>query len=224
MLIKVSYSPIGIDITSHGAKALQFKRSNGSFLLHHASQISLRDLDEGEMEDALPKLLAGDHFKGRQVMLSLPSTLITTIPIKFSRKENESTDQAVLREAGNYLPFALEGAIVDYLDTPIMDNQKQNFVLLIAAKRTDILRHIHMIKRAGLEAGVIEPRYCSLFRAIQWTMKKRLHDQFFIYLEEDTTIIMAVVEAQVLFVREVSWGISQVSSSMRLSRGSMVNP
>ena len=219
MLTRVTYSPIGIDITSHGAKALQFKRSNGSFLLHHASQISVRDLDEGEMEDALPKLLAGDHFKGRQVMLSLPSPLITTIPIKFSRKENESTDQAVLREAGNYLPFAMEGAIVDYLDTPIMDNQKQNFVLLIAAKRTDILRHIHMIKRAGLEAGVIEPRYCSLFRTIQWEIKKILHDQFFIYLEEDATIIMAVVDGQILYVREVSWGISRVKMKMDKTLG-----
>jgi len=219
MFKKTAYSAIGIDITSHGAKALQFKRQNGSLLLHHASQISINDLDEGEMEGALPKFLAGDHFKGKKVMLSLPSPLITTIPIKFSRKENESTDQTVLREAGNYLPFAIKDAIIDYLSTPIIDNQKQNFVLLIAAKRADILRQIDMVKRAGLEAAVIEPRYCSLFRTIQRALKKILHDQFFIYLEEDSTIIMAVVDGQILFVREVSWGISRVKTRMEKTLG-----
>lgn len=219
MLKRQAFSAIGIDITSHGAKALQFKRNNGLLSLHHSSQISLSDLEEGEMEDALPKLLAGDHFKGKKVMLSLPSPLITTIPIKFSRKENESTDRAVLREAGNYLPFALEGAIIDYLSTPIIDQHKQNFVLLIAAKRADILRQIDMVKRAGREPAVIEPRYCSLFRTIQWALKKILHDQFFIYLEEDATIIMAVVDGQILFVREVSWGISRVKTKMEKTLG-----
>lgn len=219
MFKKPAYSTIGIDITPHGAKALQFKRNNGFLSLHRASQISLSNLDEHEMENALPKLLAGDLFKGKKVILSLPSPLITTIPIKFSRKENESTDQAVLREAGNYLPFAIEGAIIDYLSTPVIDHQKQNFVLLIAAKRADILRQIDMVKRAGLEAAVIEPRYCSLFRTIQWALKKILHDQFFIYLEEDTTIIMAVIDGQILFVREVSWGISQVKTKMEKTLG-----
>ncbi|MBN1227496.1 MAG: pilus assembly protein PilM [Deltaproteobacteria bacterium] len=218
MFQKTAYSAIGIDITSHGAKALQFKRHNGFLSLHHASQLSFRDLDEGEMEEALPKLLAADQFKGKKVMLSLPSPLITTIPIKVSKKENESIDQAVLREAGNYLPFSLEGAIIDYLSTPIID-QKQNFVLLIAAKRADILRHIDMVKKAGLEAAVIEPRYCSLFRTIQKALKKIFHDQFFIYLEEDATIIMAVVDGQILFVREVSWGISRVREKMERTLG-----
>ena len=218
MLKKTAYSAIGIDITPHGAMALQWKRDNGSFLLHHASQIHAGDLEDGGMEGALPKLLADDRFKGKKVMLSLPSPLITTIPIKFSKKETESIDQAVLREAGNYLPFALEGAIIDYLSTPIID-QKQNFVLLIAAKRADILEHINMVKRAGCEPAVIEPRYCSLFRTIQKALTKILHDQFFIYLEEDSTIVMAVIDGQILFVREVSWGISQVTMKMEKTLG-----
>ena len=192
---------------------------------------------------ALRSALAKGKFKGKQTFAALPNHLVTTVPIKFSLKEGEGTDQAILREAHNYLPFPQEQGgtisnhfVIDYLDLsrrpllpghcrdpylksgdfPIPSDQRPQqtkaqplSALLIAARTEDVLRYLDLFKKAGLSLSVIEPRYCSLFRTIQWTQQfEPLKDQFIFSMEENDTLFMVLVDEQILIVRTLSWGIN----------------
>ncbi|MEW5801001.1 MAG: pilus assembly protein PilM [bacterium] len=216
--MKRNYSVIGLDIASDRIRLLQLRWQKESLSIHQASQTVLDcHQDEKGLTDALRNLLSRGKYKGNQVMAALPNSLVTTIPIKFTLKEGEGTDQAILREARNYLSFPLENGVIDYLNLPASDQRSQQTkvqtlaALLMAAQREDILKYLNLFKAAGLEASVIEPRYCALFRAIQWAQQgEPLKDQFVFSLEENDAMFMVLVDEQILVVRELNWGINAI--------------
>ncbi|MGA1876404.1 MAG: type IV pilus assembly protein PilM [bacterium] len=212
-----SYSPIGIDLTSDSLKLMQLRRHKGDLSIAAAAHLELnvQGLNEKVLIDRLTELLARVKVKGRRAVIALPAHFITTIPIRFTLKEGEVMDQAVLREAGNYLPFSLDEGVIDYLDLPSSGQQPaQGSALLIAVRREDVLRYIEVFKRVGLVVTVIEPQYCSLFRAIRWIQEwaheERVKEQFVFYIGENNTIVMILVDGNILIVREVPWGVRTI--------------
>ena len=220
MTKRVTYSPIGIDIAENSIKLLQLKRQKNSVSIYHASKIELNNYkDKKELKDKLNKLLSEARIKGKQAIVSLPSSQITTTPIKFSPREGESIDRAILREAPNYLPFSLKDEVIDYLTLPLSDQQPQISVLLIAARRGDIMGYLKLLKQMGLEAIAIEPRYCSLFRTIKWIKEESLDNQFIFYLDENNTIVMVLIDEKIFIVREISWGLKEVKAKIEKELG-----
>jgi len=212
-----SYSPIGIDLTSDSVHLLQLRRHKGDLSIAAAAHLELNSQgqDEQVLIDRLTEFLAKVKVKGRRAMVALPAHFITTIPIRFTLKEGEVMDQAILREAGNYLPFPLDEGVIDYLDLPSSGQQPaQSSALLIAARREDVLRYLEVFKRVGLVVTAIEPRYCSLFRAIRWIQEwaheERVKEQFAFYVCESNTIMMVLVDGNILMVREVPWGVRTI--------------
>lgn len=217
---RVTYSPIGIDIAEESIKILQLRKQKDTISIYHASKIDLTNYqDKKELHNKLHKLLSAARIKGKQAIVTLPSSQITSTPIKFNVREGESIDRAILREAPNYLPFSLEDEVIDYLTLPLSDQLAQLSVLLIAARRGDIMGYLELLTQMGLEAIAIEPRYCSLFRTIKWIKEGSLDNQFIFYLDENNTIVMVLIDEKIFIVREISWGLKMIKDKIEKELG-----
>lgn len=223
---KTKYSAIGVDYSSQKIRLVQLKESQGSVSLYKASCIdqntSLTDAgkshDREAIQDKLGALIHELKPIGRKAVLALPSHIISTIPIRFNLEENEEMDEVIIREAPNYLPFPLDQATLDYILLPSFDKQTQKSALLIAAKREDILFYLRTLAKLKLEVLAIEPRYCSLLRTIKWTKDQSIqNNQFIIYIEDEKTIILVLVEGQLLIMREIPWGTDLVKEKIKKS-------
>ncbi|MGA1870134.1 MAG: pilus assembly protein PilM [bacterium] len=224
MIQKTGFSAIGLDIAEESIKLLQLKCSKDSLSLHHAAESELHNYnDKKELRERLNELLEKTRLKGKQVIMSLPGSLITTVPIKFSLREDENIEQALLREAPNYLPFPLKDEVIDYLMLPFSDQHSQRSVLLIAARREDVLGYIELLEEMGFETSAIEPRYCSLFRTIQWVQEGTPENQFIFYLDENNTIVMVLISNKIFIIREISWGVKEIKRKMEKELGLMGN-
>ncbi len=211
MLTKSGYSPIGLDINSNKIRLLQLKKQAGTFFVHSASQVEIKSNQDKEvLFNKLKELIKSAQIKGKQTIVTLPTGYITSTPFTFSLKEDEDAEQAILREAGNYLSSPLEENVIDYLNLPSFDQRPHKSALLIAAKREDILWYFEVLQQVGLNPLAIEPRYMSLFRTINYLQETSIKDQFIFYIEETGTIIMTIVDEKILVVREIPWGMEMV--------------
>ncbi|MEW6380610.1 MAG: pilus assembly protein PilM [bacterium] len=222
MITRTVFSAIGLDMLPDRVRLLQLKCQGELLSIHEAAQAEVKGKGKEGMGllDALRKVLSGRKLKGNHVMAALPGHMVTTIPIRFSLKEGEGIEQAILREAHNYLSFPLEKGVIDYLNLPLSDQRSSKAALLIASKREDIVNCLDLFKQAGLDASVIEPRYCSLFRTIQWARQgEPLKDQFIFSMEENLTMLMVIVDEQILVVREVAWGVNTIREKVGKALG-----
>ncbi|MCL6582558.1 MAG: pilus assembly protein PilM [bacterium] len=219
---RATYSAIGLDIVPDRIKLLQLKWQKGTLSIQEAAQAEVAPpaekiggQDGAGLSSALRKLLAKGKFKGKQTIAALPNHMVTTIPIRFSLKEGEDMDQAILREANNYLSFPLEKGVIDYLNLPLSEQRSAKAALLIASRREDIISCLDLLREVGLDPSVIEPRYCALFRAVKWARQgERLPDQFILSVEENCTMFLTVVDEQILVVREIAWGTGAIRARM----------
>lgn len=219
-MAKVSYSAIGVDLSVNNITLAQLKWDHQSPILNSVSQSPRLDYtNEEAILKGLKQLLATGSFKGKKAVITLPTHHITTIPLKYTLKEDEEVEQAILREAVNYLPFSLEESVLDHLSLPNLDGRAPKSTLLIAAKKEEIVRYINLLHQAKLDVRVIEPRYCSLLRAIQWLVEERMRNHFIFYLGEHDSIIMVVVDEKILIVREIAWGVTILKKKIEKKLG-----
>src|SRR3990172_4513252 len=101
----VNYSPIGIDIGTRSVNIVQLASSSAGLYMHEADIMMLPDDNIGEgtvLPDVLTKVLKQGNFRGKEVVTRMPASFVSIIPVKISLRENETIEQAILRESKEY--------------------------------------------------------------------------------------------------------------------------
>jgi type IV pilus assembly protein PilM len=148
---------VGLDIGSTAVKvvALGARKGGGQRPLLGQSLVVLEPGQETDASAAIKAAIAKLHFPVRAVNLSVSGPWVIMRIIEMPVMKPNEIRQALPFEAQRYLPFSIQDVVVDGLVLGSIDANKM-WVLIVACKKELIDRRIDWIRRAGLEAALID--------------------------------------------------------------------
>src|SRR3989338_469496 len=212
---RTAYSPIGIDIGTRSVNIVQLAASSNGLYIQDADIMMLPDdnLSEGTIvPDVLTKILKQDNFRGKEVVTRMPPSLVSIIPVKISLRENETVEQAILRESKEYIPYPIEEAVIDYLPVSSVagGSDESKKILLIFTKRSDVVNYLNIFKRVGFKVKAIDIGPNAINRAIK-KFKDPSEKRILVVNIGDVNSFSTILwDDMVLIDRKMGWGENNV--------------
>ena len=214
MLKLKSTYPIGLDIGNRHIYAAQVKESRQGFsvrgLWHRELNGEVENLPE--KSDTLVPLLReiskGKRFRGKKVIVNMPSQHMSSFPIHFQAGESEDLEEAIVRESRKYVAFPMEEAVIDYPSITSLSSADSNQygATIIATRRDHIQQYLSMLKQAGLVAEAFDSGVCALIR-----LHNSLHDTMdnpvvLCNIGHTQSLLSIVTKDNILAHHHVAWG------------------
>jgi type IV pilus assembly protein PilM len=177
-LFKIKQESFGLDISDLSIKIAKLKQKKASFELESFGEepIAPAVINAGEIEDqdslikALKKAVGsakGKQIKTKYVVVSLPEEKAFFQIIQMPKVAPQDLRSAVIYEAENYIPVAVEDA---YLDFKIVSSTKNDLdhldVLLVAMPKLTVDPYVSSLKSSGLQPVSLEVESLAISRAL----------------------------------------------------------
>jgi type IV pilus assembly protein PilM len=214
MLKLKSTYPIGLDIGNRHIYAAQVKKSRQGLairgLWHRELNGEVEDLP-GKSDSLVPllrEISKGRRFRGKKVIVNMPSQHVSSFPIHFQVGEAEGLEEAIVRESGKYVAFPMEEAVIDYPSITSLSSADGNQygATIIATRRDHIQQYLSMLKQAGLLVEALDSGVCALIR-----LHHCLHDTadnpvVLCNIGHTQSLLSIVTKDNILAHHHVSWG------------------
>ena len=168
----------GLDISDLSLKVIKLKKK-GKFLALASfleETIPPGIIKEGEIrnEDSLVKIIKealmkvkGEKLKTNYVIASLPEEKSFLQVIQMPRIPEEDLKSAVIYEAENYIPLAIEEVYLDsQIVQPVYNHLDHYDVLIAALPKKTVDPYLFCLKKAGLIPKVLEIESLAVARAL----------------------------------------------------------
>ena len=150
-LLEVSGNDTSLEVSACGAIALP------------SSTIQNNLVQESETAaSAIRELVKRSGAKASQVITAVPGPAVIVKKINLPAQSTSDLENAVLFEAGNFIPESLENVDLDYMITDVIEADNQIEILLVAVKKDIINSYTQTIRSAGLEPVVVDVDYFAL--------------------------------------------------------------
>lgn len=173
--------------------------------------------------EAIKEIYHQSGFKSRQVVTALSSDDVFIDLIKVPRSGLDNLEQAALPKAQKRLPFEPQQAVIQYVPAEHSQNKSPDVdVLVIAAQRETVNRHLAIYEYAGLEVVGITIWPNALIQSYVHFFCRREEEQSQIAMLLDVgsrhTNVVICRGPALLFARIVSIGYIHLSDTAMLMR------
>jgi len=222
--------PIGVDLGSSFLRMAQIGfNGRGPYL--HAAAIAARPQDIEPQSpawqrwaiDAIRDLLKTGGFNGKSIITALPSDDLFIDQIKVPRGVMDKLDEAVASRMQKKLPFAPTEAII--VSVPAETGQAKGGevdVIVMAAQREKVNRHLAIYEKAGLEIGGMSVWPIALINSYRrfFCRRKNEQDRTVILMDIGTRHCNGVIGrgADLLFARVIPTGYIHLSQGQMVQR------
>lgn len=168
---------VGIDIGSKTIKIVEVEKDSTGFSLSASGVVGYsgstvdKMIDEKEMigiAQIIKKLHSEAGVSSRDVVISIPESLVFTRTIKFPPLTDAEIASAVKWESEQYIPIPISEAIVQH--TILQRNETSTppevLVLLVAAPRAVVEKYTKVVSLAGLTTVAVETELIALTRCL----------------------------------------------------------
>ena len=216
---KTKYSPIGIDVGTRSINIAQLAGTSDGIVIHDADIVNLPEenlIKEDVIIQMLSDVMKRNNFKGKDVVYRMPPSLVSIVPVKISKRENETIEQAILRESKEYIPYPISDAVIDYLPVKSADegDGKSTKVLLIFVKRSDVISHLNMLKKIGLHAHAIDIGPNAINRTIKRFKEYSEKRILVINIGHDNSFSTILWDDAILIDRKMGWGLNNITEKL----------
>jgi len=219
--------PIGIDVGTQCLKAAQVRQSpnNKLTLLAWAS----RELPADSQTDIAARSQAvceamrhighAQHFKGNQCILSLPAELTFVQHMKMNKMPPDQLAGSLQWELASKLPFDPAEAEIRHVVAGdiYVDNQPQQEVIAVAARRDTIEAHVEALRRAKLECIGVNVEPCAIVECFA-RLFRRSHDgeRALLFVDIGATSTQVVVShgPNLVFAKNLAFGGSHFDQAL----------
>ena len=216
---RTKYSPIGIDIGTRSINVAQLAGTSGGIVMQDADTVNL-PADDLVKEDVIIRVLSDimkrNNFKGKDVVYRMPPAQVSIVPVKISRRENETVEQAILRESKEYIPYPVSEAVIDYLPLKSTDDGegKSSKVLLIFTRRSDVISHINMLKKAGFRVHAIDIGPNAVNRTIKRFKSSSEKRILVVNIGHASSFSTILWDETILIDRKMGWGLDNITERL----------
>jgi len=174
-ILKNKVSPIGLDLGSASLKIIQLEMVDGGLGLVAASEVDVPEEiqdDPANLQawyiDSIKEELALKPFKGKKAISCLPTRDLLIQHLRLAKMDDKQLIQALPWEAQDKVPFDIQQAHLRHIIAGEVYEQDEVRleVILMAASRRSVLRHLNIIKQAKLEIESINVEPCALMNGL----------------------------------------------------------
>ena len=171
-----SKSVIGVDIGSHAIKAVEVVPAGSRYRVLHSG---MGDTPQGSVKEgvvvepqgvgaAIRGVLASSGIKASRVVSAVGGQAVIVRELKLPPMSEEELKQAARFEAERYIPYGVKEVNMDFdiIGETIEENQKKMVVLLVAARRETVDKHVQALEVAGLEPYVLDVESFAVMRSL----------------------------------------------------------
>jgi type IV pilus assembly protein PilM len=207
--------PIGIDIGKDELYAAQLQRTSKGIVVSGLSHMEL----DGTLDDdtdtcenliaSLKTLSQSKQFRGKSVVVHIPSRHTSIFPIHFQVGKTELIEESILRESEKHLRFPLEEAILDYTSiSPVSTEDSNTFNVMVVAVHRDIIKkYLSWIGQADLIAEAIDFGVFSLIRLHRHFYDLSPNPIILCHIGNNESLLTVTTGDQILVGRPIAWGI-----------------
>jgi Tfp pilus assembly PilM family ATPase len=227
-IFKKNILPIGIDLGSGYLKMAQIRRDDDGLHLHAASvEETPRGLSAGSAEwqrwvaQTVHDLSAKGNFHGREAIAAMSPEDMFIEQFQIDRVAEKEVDAVVMEKIAKKLPFDPSDAMIKQVLTD--NNSNGHFdVLVMAAERQKVDRHLAIYEKAGLNIkGIgVWPVACINSYVNFFGRRKADADMTALLVEigSSHTNIVICKYSELLFARVISIGMEQIEQDQVADR------
>ncbi len=167
---------VGLDIGSHDVKVVELGRAGSRFRVLHAgmAQTPPGAVKEGVVVEpqsvavAVRQTLTAAGVRGGRVVSAVGGQAVIVRELKLPPMTEEEVRQAARFEAERYIPYGVREVNMDFdlIGETVEENQKKIVVLLVAARRDIVDKHVQALEAAGLQPFVLDVESFAVMRAL----------------------------------------------------------
>jgi type IV pilus assembly protein PilM len=225
----------GLDVGSSAVKVAELRRRSGGLELVHAGVETLPPdvvvdsavADSTTLANAVVRLLAEAEVEARALVTGVSGNSVIVRKLTLPALPEPQLGEAVLREAGQHLPFGLDEVDLDYhiLFDPRGSHGAQTGheapgqtmdVLLCAARKERILSYGHVLALAGCVVEVVDLDVLALQNCYEYNYQPGEGTVVALLNVGNFTLNLSVVRgAQPLFTRDIAVGGHQYTDALQ---------
>jgi type IV pilus assembly protein PilM len=154
---------IGLDIGTYSIKAVELKKKDNLLAL---TGFKMAERLQGEpLPASLKKVLEGAGFGSEELNICLPGNIASVRVIEMPEMSSEELKKAVRFEVERFIPFSIEGAIIDYQIIAKNPTAKKNTVLFAAAREDFVKNFVDVISQIGFKVKSVDVSAVALTNA-----------------------------------------------------------
>jgi len=215
----------GIDLGSSFLKAAQLGCDSDGLYLQAAACEKIPDgIEYGSAEwqrwalGQIKQTLGKGSFKGKDVLAAIPSGEMFIDQVKVPRAAEKEIEKSAFDAVRDKLPFNADGAMIKYIHTDTSGNNGQVDVLVMAAERMTVNKHLAIYEKAGL--GLKGMSVWPLAMAASYTkfFGRRAEDEHAVVMLVDIGAnhgnVVICKHTNLLFARVISAGYNQLAKDI----------
>ncbi|MGH2348625.1 MAG: type IV pilus assembly protein PilM [bacterium] len=167
---------IGVDIGSHAVKAVEVQPVGQKWRMVHAGTGPTPPgaVKEGAVIEpqalgvAVRQVLAGAGIRAGRVVSAVGGQAVIVRELKLPPMTDSELKQAARFEAERYIPYGAKEVNMDFdvIGESVEEGQKKTVMLLVAARREIVDRHMQALLAAGLQPFVLDVESFAVMRAL----------------------------------------------------------
>lgn len=199
--VKENTHYFGLDIGTSSIKIVQLKKSFGKFeLVSFGSapvdeEVSQSDstIDKQKMSELIKNLVHSMHLFTKNVVVSLPGSVVFTTVIKLPKMPMSEMKKAVSYQAEQNIPLKIEDVRVDWQVIGETPGKSEVSVMIIAAPIIKTQKLADIVEGAGLELEAVEINALAAARSLQTNEALHMIVDIGTYTTEVTVVQNGVV-------------------------------
>jgi len=214
---------IGVDMGRDSLKLVQLGEDGGNTsLIAGGSENRPGNIKSGSGNwqrwaiEAIRKMTANGKFKGKEVIAALPASELFIDHIRMPKVDNDKLSDAICSKVKQKLPFESDDAMIKYIPT------ENDNLLVIAAERKIIDRHLAMYEKAGLAIKSIGVWPIALTNSYTSFFARRKTDvevvAMLLDIEPNCTNVVICRHKTLLFARSIPIGAEQLNGDEIITR------
>ncbi|MHC5061233.1 MAG: pilus assembly protein PilM [Planctomycetota bacterium] len=219
--LKKRVFPTGVDLGSRYLKMAQLGFDGRQLYLNAAGREQRPDdIEPGSAQwqrwvaGAAKDIIRKGGFSGKQVITSIPADDVFIEQIKIPKSADKNVEHAVLSKIEKKLPFNSKNAMVKYVVSERHNSNGQMDVLVMAAERQTVDRHLAIYEKAHLEISGISIWPLAMTNSYVELFGRRAEDRETVVMLVDIganhTNIVVSMHSNLLFARMIPTGSRQL--------------
>jgi len=209
---------VGLDVGSHAIKVVELAPAGAEYRILHAATGDSPPgaLKEGAVVEpqglglAIRQVLSKAGIKPGRVVSAVGGQAVIVRELKLPPMSEDELKQAARFEAERYIPYGVREVNMDFdvIGETTEENQRKIVVLLVAARREIVDKHIQALEAAGVEPFVLDVESFAVIRALDAQARAGADGAatVFVDLGGETTDIVITEGGQLRLTRNINVG------------------
>lgn len=213
---------IGLDFNHSQIFALEIAaKKNRQFVNRFGLEPAVAKLEN--LDQAIARLFEKGAFTSSRVNIALSGSVVLVRFIEYPKMNLEELKNSMRFQVEQYIPFQADDVITDFhiLGDSRQDHKKMR-VILVAAKKTEIMSLIETLQKAKLSIQAIDIHAFACLNAFTFSQPEAKKENASILLDIGrlTSSLLILEKGEPAFIREIAIGNQEVQEVFRKKAGS----